>query len=69
MFYKLHDELAKTEWKYHKLENVEGEGIVFKAISMDPDGVNEVMRIKAIADRYLYHLKWDGENIEIVGLP
>lgn len=65
MFKTLHEELSKIAWKYHKLEPVEGEHLVLKALSLDPNGVDEVMRIKEIADRFFFQMYWDGENIMI----
>ena len=66
MFQKLYYELSEMGWKYHMLENVDDDGIRFRAISLEPNGVNEVIRIKEIADRFRFHMKWDGENIRIV---
>jgi hypothetical protein len=68
MFQKLHDELSKITWKYHKLEPVAEEAVSLKALSLDPSGVKEVMRIKEIVDRFLLQMDWDGENIRIVSM-
>lgn len=61
-----HDEILKTELKYHILDSFTPLAITLHATSLDPHGVDEVMRIKAIADRFHVHMIWDGENIEIV---
>ena len=65
MFKKLYDELSKTEWKYHILQNFNESAIEFKGISLDPNGVSEVMRIKEVVDNFFFHTRWDGENILI----
>lgn len=65
MFKKLHDELSKIDWKYHVLQKLEGEFIELKALSLDPEGVLEVMRVKEIADQLKFQTNWDGQNIRI----
>ena len=68
MLHKLYNELSRVVWKYHRLEMKEGDEITLKAISLDPDGISEVMRIKEIVDRYFLYMNWDGEDIRIVRL-
>ncbi|MEJ2467694.1 MAG: hypothetical protein P8Y65_07930 [Campylobacterales bacterium] len=66
MFKKLHAELSKIDWKYHALKKLEGDFIELKALSLDPEGVLEVMRVKEIADQLLFHTNWDGHDIKIM---
>ena len=66
MLQMLFEELRKIDLKYHIFDRCEPHVITLHATSLDPNGVDEVMRIKAIADRFHAHTVWDGENIEIV---
>lgn len=65
MFKKLYRELSIKGWKYHVLEQYKDTSIVLKGISMDPNGVHEVMQIKEIADNFYFQTRWDGENVQI----
>ena len=66
MFKKLYRELSGKGWKYHVLEQYKDNQIVLRGISMDPDGVHEVMKVKEIADHFFFHTRWDGQNIQIL---
>jgi len=66
MLTQLYDELSAIDWQYHALEAPAMAGaIVLKAVSMDPQGVLEVMRIREIAEEHHMHAKWDGRDIMI----
>lgn len=66
MFGELYDELSKMQWKYHLLQSPEEGHISLTAVSMDPNGIQEVMMIKEVADKYRFHTTWDGSNIKII---
>lgn len=66
MFQELYEELSKIEWKFHLLQNMENGVILLTPVSLDPNGIQEVMLIKEVADRYRFHTLWDGEKITIV---
>jgi hypothetical protein len=51
--------------KYHELSELEGQKIYLSATSLVPEGIEEAMRIKTLADGYRLCTAWDGENIEI----
>ena len=63
------DEFQRFAFQYHEMGYVEHDKIVLRAISLDPSGIDEAMKIKEIADRYRLHTLWDGENIEILKHP
>jgi len=65
MLTQLYNELSAIDWQYHALEAPVSSAIVLKAISMDPQGVLEVMRIREIAEEHQMHAKWDGRDILI----
>jgi len=66
MLEKLYDALSKIDWKYHVLDKPDGDKIMMKGISMDPQGIIEVMHIKELADEYRFNAKWDGQNVRIM---
>ena len=69
MLQHLYNRLAHSELKYHKLAAHSDERIFLTATSLDPKGVDEVMRIKELADHLKLHAKWDGLNVEIAREP
>jgi len=65
MIKHLYDQLSKMGLKYHEL-HAPSEGKLFlKGISLLPEGIEEAIRIKSMADQYKLDAIWDGENIEI----
>lgn len=66
MLQRLYNELLEFDLKHHELGELTDEMIYIAAKSLDPEGINEVMHIKKIADRSYLGMKWDGQNIEIV---
>lgn len=69
MLQNLYNRLARSELKYHKLAALSEERIFLTATTLDPKGVDEVMRIKELADHLKLHAKWDGLNVEIARQP
>jgi hypothetical protein len=65
MIQELYAKLSTINWHYHALQEPTSGTIVLKAISMDPQGVLEVMRIRELADEFRLHTKWDGQDIQI----
>jgi hypothetical protein len=63
---QLINELKRLTFHYHEMASVESDKVLFKAVSMDPRGIDEVMKIKEIVDRHRLHTVWDGQNIEIL---
>ena len=66
MLKQLYMELAELDLKYHELGQRESGRIDIKATSMDPLGVDEVIRIKEVADHHHAFTSWDGKDIKIV---
>ena len=64
-FTRLYEELKTLNLQHHVLEDISKEAVMLVAKSLDPEGVDEVMRIKKIADKYGLVTVWDGKNIEI----
>lgn len=69
MLQNIYNRLARSELKYHKLVGHSEDRVFLTATTLDPRGVDEVMRIKALADRLQLHAKWDGLNVEIAREP
>jgi hypothetical protein len=65
MLHHLYANLKKLDLTYHKLARRTEKGIVLIATSLKSERVEEVMRIKSLADRYSLFTKWDGTNITI----
>ncbi|MHC3995449.1 hypothetical protein ACXWTF_11525 [Thiomicrolovo sp. ZZH C-3] len=65
MIQELYQKLSAIEWNYHVLQAPDRGVIILKAISMDPQGVLEVMRIREIAEEFRLYTKWDGQDIMI----
>lgn len=66
MLKNLYNELSRMNLKYHELLSVEGHKIFIIATTLLPEGIEEAMRIKTLADTYRLCTVWDGENIEII---
>ncbi|HBM34865.1 MAG TPA: hypothetical protein DDZ71_01005 [Sulfuricurvum sp.] len=62
----LYNELSRMELKYHELLELEGHKIFLAATALIPEGIEEAMHIKRLADEYRLCTVWDGENIEIL---
>jgi hypothetical protein len=65
MLQHLYVNLKRLDLTYHKLARCTEKGIVLIATSLKSERVEEVMRIKTLADRYSLFTKWDGRNITI----
>lgn len=65
MIDNLHNELINFKLQYHELEPSNCKTIALHAKSLDAEGINEVMRIKEMADKFNLTTRWDGQNIEI----
>ncbi len=66
MLEHLYNEFLKLDLTYHELGALAGNTICIMGKSLDPEGVDEVMRMNKIADKLYLGMKWDGQNIEIV---
>lgn len=65
MTHRLYCELETHEFLYHELEAFNGDIIILSPTSIEAESVDEIMRIKEIADKHHHITSWDGENIEI----
>ncbi|MGD9969025.1 MAG: hypothetical protein AB7S65_01090 [Sulfuricurvum sp.] len=61
----LYRELLGMELQFHRVMAPKKNKIFLDGIDLDPRGIDEVMKIKALADRYRFDTVWDGTNIEI----
>ncbi len=66
MLQNLYNELARINFKHHRLSPYREDMIYIAASSLAPEGIEEVMRIKEIADRHKHDACWDGKDIKIV---
>jgi hypothetical protein len=66
MLHHLRDSLKRTALKYHKLVSYSDKRIILKGTSQKSQRVEEVMRIKQLADRHSLFTKWDGNDIQIL---
>ena len=62
-------ELERLTFQYHEMGSIENDKIILKGISLDPNGIEEAMKIKEMADKYNLHTLWDGQDIEILRHP
>lgn len=65
MLKNLYDELSKMDLTYHALCELEENKIFLTAKTLVPEGVEEAIRIKRLADIYRLCAIWDGQDIEI----
>lgn len=65
MLRNLYNELSKMDLRYHALGELREDRIFLSATAIIPEGVDEVIRIKNLADTYNFCTLWDGHNIEI----
>lgn len=66
MLRNLYSELSRMDLKYHELVELKVNKIFLAAKVLASEGIEEVMRIKSLADMYRFCARWDGENIEIM---
>jgi len=66
MLKNLYNELSRMDLKYHELLEIEGHKIFLAATTLLPEGIEEAMLIKSLADKYRLCTVWDGKNIEII---
>lgn len=65
MLRNLYGVLLRMDLEHHKLYGLQEELIYLTATSLDPEGIDEAIRIKQLADSFSMHTIWDGENIQI----
>lgn len=68
MLQHMYKELHRTDLKYHKLAGCTDRQIILKATSPKTKRVEEVMRVKELADRHSLFTKWDGTDIMILNV-
>lgn len=69
MLKNLYNELTRMDLKHHKPVEMDANKIFLVATALIPEGIEEAMQIKTLADRYKLCTVWDGENIEIIRCP
>lgn len=69
MLHNFYNRLSKISLKYHQLTPFEDHRVLVRAKSLSPYGVDEVMRIKQLADKFDLHTYWDGRDIKVSALP
>ncbi len=66
MLHHLRKRLQESPLQYHKVVSCSDKRIILKATSSKNSRVEEVMRIKEMADRHSLFTKWDGNDIHIL---
>jgi len=66
MIRNLYNELSRMNLQYHELADMDENKIFLTATALIPEGIEEAIQIKRIAERYQFCALWDGENIEIL---
>jgi hypothetical protein len=69
MLHNFYNRLSKVALKYHQLAPYEDHRVLIRAKSLNPYGVDEVMRIKKLADSFDLHTTWDGRDITVSTSP
>lgn len=63
--HNLYQALANFELKFHELMPLDDNTVTLLGKSLAPEGIDEVMKVKDIADRLNLVTSWDGQHIEI----
>ena len=65
MLIRLYNQLVNFKLQYHELRPLADDTILLLAKTLEPEGIDEVMEIKKLADGYNLITTWDGKHIEI----
>ncbi|MDX1294692.1 MAG: hypothetical protein R3302_00395 [Sulfurimonadaceae bacterium] len=65
MLHNFYYRVSKIPLKYHQLTPYEEHRVLIRGKSLHPYGVDEVMRIKYLADMFELQTHWDGRDITV----